>query len=99
VPFVFAFSPALLLVTKGFTWYEFFVTFTGCVLGIVALSAALSKFFLVEMRLWERWLAVFAAVLLIAPGLASTLIGIALVAPIVLRHVLALRSATAAAAA
>ena len=92
VPFVFAFSPALLLVTKGFTWYEFFVTFAGCALGICALAAALSKFFLVEMRAWERWLAVFAAVLLIAPGLTSTLIGSALVAPIVLRHVLALRS-------
>jgi len=95
VPFVFAFSPALLLVTKGFTWYEFFVTFTGCVLGIVALSAALSKFFLVEMRLWERTMAVFAAVLLIAPGLTSTLIGIALVMPVVLRHVFALRAGPA----
>jgi TRAP-type uncharacterized transport system fused permease subunit len=98
VPFVFVFSPALLLVTRNFTWSEFFITFAGCALGIVALSASLSKFFLVEMRLWERWLAVFAAVLLIAPGLTSTLIGIALVAPIVLRHLLALRAVAPAAA-
>ena len=56
VPFVFVFSPALLIVTKNFTWFDFTVTFVGCALGIVALSAALSRFFLVEMRAWERWL-------------------------------------------
>jgi TRAP transporter 4TM/12TM fusion protein len=96
VPFVFAFAPSLLLVTKGFTWSDFFIAFGGCALGIVALSAALSRFFLVEMRPWERWLAVLAAVLMIAPELTSTLIGIALIAPIVLRHMLALRSAAPA---
>jgi TRAP-type uncharacterized transport system fused permease subunit len=42
VPFVFVFSPSLLLVAKGFTWADFAVTFIGCVLGIVALAAALS---------------------------------------------------------
>jgi TRAP-type uncharacterized transport system fused permease subunit len=30
VPFVFVLSPALLIVTKGFTWYDFWVTFVGC---------------------------------------------------------------------
>jgi TRAP transporter 4TM/12TM fusion protein len=91
VPFVFVLSPALLIVTKGFTWYDFWVTFVGCTLGIVALSAALSNFFLVRMQVWERWLAVFGAVLLIVPGLQPTLIGLAAVAPIVLRHLLAWR--------
>jgi TRAP-type uncharacterized transport system fused permease subunit len=91
VPFVFVLSPALLIVTKGFTWYEFTVTFLGCALGIVALSAALSNFFLVRMQLWERWLAVFAAILLIAPGLQPTLIGLALTSPIVIRHLIAWR--------
>jgi TRAP-type uncharacterized transport system fused permease subunit len=50
VPFVFVFSPSLLIVAKGFTWPDFVVTFTGCVLGITLLAAALSKFFLVEMK-------------------------------------------------
>jgi TRAP-type uncharacterized transport system fused permease subunit len=86
VPFVFVLSPSLLIVTRDFTWYDFTVTFVGCVLGIVALAAALSKFFLVPMPAWERLLAVFAAVLLIAPGLQPTLIGLALVASIIIRH-------------
>ena len=45
VPFVFVFSPSLLLVAKGFTWSAFIVTFAGCVLGITVLAAALSAIF------------------------------------------------------
>jgi TRAP transporter 4TM/12TM fusion protein len=93
VPFVFVFSPALLLVAKGFTWYDFAVTFTGCVLGIVALAAALSRFFLVEMKRWEQALCILAALLLIAPGLVVTLVGAGLLAPIVLRQFLAWKHA------
>ena len=91
VPFVFVFSPSLLLVAKGFTWYDFVVTFTGCVLGITMLAAALSKYFLVEMKRWEQYLCFAAALLLIAPGLTPTLIGAALAIPMLLRHVRALR--------
>ncbi|MGR4869706.1 TRAP transporter permease [Variovorax sp. LARHSF232] len=86
VPFVFVFSPSLLLVTKGFNWGDFVVTFVGCVLGITALAAALSRYFLVAMRPWERLLCVVAAVLLIAPGLGITLAGMVLVAPVVWRQ-------------
>jgi TRAP-type uncharacterized transport system fused permease subunit len=96
VPFVFVFSPSLLLVAKGFTWYDFTVTFVGCVLGITVLAAALSKFFLVEMQRWERWLCAGAALLLIAPGLIVTLIGAALVVPVLLRQVAAWKLGRAA---
>ncbi len=92
VPFVFVFSPSLLLVAKGFTWYDFFITFTGCVLGITMLAAALSKYFLVEMKRWEQYLCFGAAILLIAPGLTPTLIGAVLAAPMLLRHVKAWRA-------
>ena len=96
VPFVFVFSPSLLLVANGFTWYDFGVTFVGCILGIVVLAAALSKFFLVPMAAWERWLCLAAALLLIAPGLIPTLLGAALVAPMLARQVSAWRKAQAA---
>ncbi len=92
VPFVFVFSPALLLVAKGFTWYDFTVTFIGCVLGITILAAALSKFFLVEMKRWEQWLCIAAALLMVAPGLTSTLIGLALTTPMLVRHLAAWRT-------
>lgn len=93
VPFVFVFSPSLLLVAKGFTWYDFAVTFTGCVLGITVLAAALSKFALVEMKRWEQGLCLLAALLLIAPGLTPTLLGAALCLPMLLRQITAWRAA------
>ena len=84
VPFVFVFSPSLLLVAKGFTWTDFAITFAGCVMGIVVLAAALSAYFMAIMQRWERWLCVLSAICLIAPGLKITLLGMALVVPVLL---------------
>jgi TRAP-type uncharacterized transport system fused permease subunit len=92
VPFVFVFSPSLLLVAKGFTGYDFVVTFVGCILGITLLAAALSKFFLVEMKRSERALCLLAALLMIAPGLLPTLLGLALATPMLLRQLVARRA-------
>ena len=86
VPFVFVFSPSLLLVAKGFTVYDFIITFTGCVLGITLLAAALSKYLLVELKAWEQGLFVAAALLLIAPGLVVSLVGVTIAAPVVLNQ-------------
>jgi len=91
VPFVFVFSPSLLIVAKGFTGYDFVVTFTGCVLGITLLAGALSRFFLVEMTRAEQAMCLVGALLMIAPGLAPTLLGIAIASPVVFRHVVARR--------
>jgi len=93
VPFVFVFSPSLLLVAKGFTWYDFIVTFSGCILGITILAAALSRFFLVEMKRWEQGVCIAAALLMVAPSLTATLIGLAMTAPVMLRQLSAWRSA------
>ena len=86
VPFVFVFSPSLLIVAKGFTGYDFVITFVGCVLGITLLAAALSKFMLVEMTRPQQALCLMAALLTIAPGLWPTVIGLALAAPVVLQQ-------------
>ena len=97
VPFVFVFSPSLLIVAKGFTPHDFVVTFVGCILGITLLAAALSKFFLVEMTRAEQALCVVAALLMIAPGLTPTAIGLALALPMLLRQLAARRAALTAA--
>lgn len=91
VPFVFVFSPSLLLVAKGFTWQDLAITFVGCVLGITVLAGALSRYMLVEMKRWEQLICLAAAVLLIAPGLWVTLVGAALVVPVLLRQFAARR--------
>jgi TRAP transporter 4TM/12TM fusion protein len=95
VPFVFVFSPSLLLVAQGFTWYDFVVTFSGCVLGITLLAAALSKFLLVEMRRWEQLVCGLGAVLMVAPGLSSTLVGLGAASPVLLRQLAAWRRLSA----
>ncbi|MEY4678499.1 MAG: hypothetical protein RLZZ276_148 [Pseudomonadota bacterium] len=91
VPFVFVFSPSLLLVVPGFDWIEFLRTLAGCLLGVTCLAAALSDYLLVRMHRWERLLAGAAGLLLIAPGWGPLAAGAILVSPVLLRHVLSAR--------
>ncbi|AVJ25691.1 TRAP transporter permease [Achromobacter spanius] len=91
VPFVFVFSPSLLISVQGFTWYEFFVTLLGCMVGLVLLSAALSRFMLVGMKSWERWLCTIGALLTIIPGLTSGIIGLVICVPVFIRQLAGLK--------
>jgi len=88
VPFIFVFSPALLIVTKGFTWGAFAIVFTACIVSILLLAAALSRFLLVEMNGWERAVTVVAALVMIAPGVKMLFLGLALASPMLLSQVL-----------
>ncbi|MCY1667102.1 TRAP transporter permease [Rhizobium sp. SL86] len=88
VPFVFAFQPALLLVTADFTWGNFFLAFGGTILGIIALAAAVSNWLFAPLFWFERIALVFSAILLVAPDLTATVIGLLLAAPIVVRQLL-----------
>lgn len=91
VPFVFVFSPSLLISVQGFTWYDFFTTLVGCMVGLVLLSAAFSRYMLVEMKSWERWVCVVGALLTILPGLTSGLVGLAICIPVFLRQLAQLK--------
>jgi len=92
VPFVFVFSPSLLLVTQSFTLPDFLLAFTGSVLGIVALSAAITNWLLGPLLLVERLLLPVAALMMIAPEVVSTVIGAAILGVVLLRQYLAGRS-------
>src|SRR5262249_8236417 len=82
VPFVFVFSPALLIVVPEFNWPDFLLTFVGCIVSITFLGAALSAYFLTPMKAWERiWLAA-AAVPAMAPGVMPLLISLVISAPV-----------------
>ena len=97
VPFVFVFSPSLLLVAQGFNWPDFFLAFIGCAVGITSLGAALSGYMLVTTKPWERILLVVAAVLLVAPEIYSSLIGAGLLVPVLLRQLASHRARPAVA--
>ncbi len=87
VPFVFVFSPSMLIMVDNFTWGEFALAVYGCTLGIVALSAAFSDYMTDRLFRWERWVLALAAFLLIAPELYTTLVGTGLFALVWLRPV------------
>ncbi|RDW14223.1 TRAP transporter permease [Paracoccus thiocyanatus] len=89
VPFVFVFSPSLLLVTQSFTLPDFLLAFTGSVLGIVALSAAITNWLMGPLLTIERIVLPLAALLLIAPEITSTVLGMAILAAVVLRQYMA----------
>ncbi|WP_250157384.1 TRAP transporter permease [Tianweitania aestuarii] len=86
VPFVFVFSPSLLLVTKDFNWPDFFLALTGCVIGIASLGAALSRYMLAPTKAWENILLIVAAFLLIMPEVYTTVIGLLLIAPVLVNQ-------------
>ncbi|WP_112873058.1 TRAP transporter permease [Paracoccus endophyticus] len=95
VPFVFAFQPALLLVTDGFTWNAFVLAFGGAVLGIWALSAAITGWMFASLLMIERLALTVAAVLLVAPDWTATLIGLAILVPVGVRQLAAARRVAA----
>lgn len=97
VPFVFVYSPSLLLVAADFSWSAFAVTLTGAMLGIGCLGVAFSGYLLAPMGKWERWWTGAVAFLFIAPGLATMAAGLALLAPVVLLQVRERRARAAAA--
>jgi len=86
VPFVFVFSPSLLISVQGFTWMAFATTLAGCMIGLVLLSAAFSRYLLVPMQSWERGLCTAGALLTIMPGILSGLIGLAICIPVFIRQ-------------
>ncbi|MBD8894325.1 TRAP transporter permease [Roseibium litorale] len=87
VPFVFVYSPSLLIVADGFTWQAFFITLAGAAMGIGGLGTAFSGFFLAPMPKWQRWWVGLVSLLFIAPGLSTMALGLVLWAPIVLLQV------------
>ncbi len=87
VPFVFVYSPAMLLVTKGFTWGAFVETTAGCLVGIVMLAVALTGYGLAFLKTWDRALLFVASVMVISPSRTATLLGLALAVPVVIQQI------------
>ena len=83
VPFVFVYSPALLLVTNGFTWMAFTITLIGAMLGIACLGVAFTGFLFSNLSKPSRWYIAIVSFLFIAPGIKTMTLGLILISPIV----------------
>lgn len=62
-------------------------------IGITALGAALSGFMLVRTKRWEQVLLIIAAILLVVPEIYTSLLGLALLVPVLMRQVAGVRQA------
>lgn len=93
VPFVFVYSPALLLVADGFTWAAFAITLLGAMLGISAMGVAFSGFLLAPLNKLERWWVGATSLLFIAPGVTTMLIGFVFLSPVLIRQFLQRKAA------
>ena len=91
VPFVFVYSPSMLLVVEGFSWATFLTTTITCALGIGALGIAMTGYFLTTMGRLPRLVLGFAGLLSMAPSLTATAVGLALGLPVLALNWLAAR--------
>ncbi|HEY9445941.1 MAG TPA: DUF3394 domain-containing protein, partial [Burkholderiales bacterium] len=67
--------------------------FMSAVLGCMCLAAGFHGYLVARARMWERVLLVIAALLLIAPELVSSLVGLALLAIVIVSQRLPARAA------
>ena len=93
VPFMFVYEPALLMVNGWAEWHVSMFAFMSAVLGCMCLAAGLHGYLVTTARMWERLLLVIAALLLIAPELVSSLVGLALLAIVIVSQRLPARAA------
>ncbi len=95
VPFVFVFSPSMLIMAPGFTWVELIGSTASCIVSITFLSAAFAGWFLAPLAMWERFVIALAALPMILATPFSVAAGLVIAAPVLARQVLARRAAVA----
>lgn len=83
VPFVFCYSPALLLVLPEYTWLEFFHTALTCAAGVAMLGIAFTGYMNAPMNMPLRLLLGVAGLASVHPGIWTDMVALAIAAPIV----------------
>lgn len=85
LPFMFFFSPELLLIGIDH-WYTGVSVVLTAAIGMLAFVAAIQGYLVTWLRWYERIIVMASAILLIKPGLHTTLIGIALLVLVYVYH-------------
>ena len=92
VPFVFVYSPSMLIMVPGFTLSAFFSATLGCLLSITALSAVFTRYALAPLAWWESLLLFAAAMPMISASWNGIFIGLLIASPVIFRQVVANRA-------
>ena len=96
VPFVFVFSPSMLIMVPDFTWTQFVGSTLACIVSVSFLSAAFAGWLLAPLTMWERILIALGALPMILATPTSMVLGFLISAPVLVRQVIARRAALAA---
>ncbi len=83
VPFMFVYGTSLLFIGTAF---EIVTSVISASFGVVALAASMMGFFVKELKPWERFVLLGAALMLIKPGLYTDAVGYVLLAFIFFRQ-------------
>ncbi len=80
VPYIFAFSPEMLIIGADKPWYEIVLLVITALCGIYIISAGMEGYMYKNMPWWERILALIGGLCMVIPGIVTDLIGVALIA-------------------
>ena len=78
VPYIFAFSPEMLIVGSDKPWYDIVLLVITALCGIYIISAGMEGYMFKKMPVWERIMALAGGLLMIIPGWETDVAGIAL---------------------
>ena len=81
VPFVFVYSPSLLLITNDFDLIKLTITVLGTLMGIGLIGIAFTGYWIKPLKTFEQWFLGLAALLFVAPGLHSMIVGLIVILP------------------
>ncbi|MGB0935252.1 MAG: TRAP transporter permease [Alphaproteobacteria bacterium] len=82
VPFVFVYSPSMLIIVNDFSMSAMIATTISCAFGVIALSIALSGYLVSPLSKFQRVLAGLSAITFMAPSFTLTIVGLGLLAPV-----------------
>ena len=79
VPYIFAFSPEMLIIGSDKPWYEIVLLVVTALCGIYIISAGMEGYMYKHMPWWERILALAGGLCMVIPGIVTDAVGLALI--------------------
>ena len=84
VPYIFAFSPEMLIVGSDKPWYEIVLLVVTALCGIFIISAGMEGYMMKKMPVWERIIALAGGLCMIIPGLTTDAVGLGLIVLVII---------------
>ncbi len=79
VPYIFAFSPEMLIIGSNAPWYEIVLLVITAISGIFIISAGMEGYLIKDMPWWQRIIALASGLCMVIPGLTTDAVGVVLI--------------------